>query len=703
MKKHSFVLLAVIMLVSGGSLARSGSDPSYSAREPTFTPSTFIDIGASLATPDRNLSSFAPNESSDSEEAMFATYSFSNDGTTYNIEFYYREHYGRIRTRVLIGEREMRGLFNRFYGVDGKRPKMLSVSGRGGVLEVSLNFGWLPLTESDFNTEAVYDIAEEHYAHAYPKHRNANIRVSRPPGMLKETYRASLGRIYLVSEEGHVDPFTLENLRVAYNREKIKAENQEDYERIGRSLLEAWDAPNNEEMVVVSDVNEIPGYSRHPLDSESEKKVTAPRNFTENGIDYWVCSTYRRHLGIVFQYRFGFQKGEVTSLDELVLGRNVGDSYRVLSPGAYVKRQAVTPTGKYYARKSNKVAEGRGIEQIRSLVAAGAVVNAKQRFGYTPLHYAAWDGNRKMVERLIDKGAAVNAATWLGDTPLHSACERHRTGIAELLISKGANVNAKGNYGRTPLHHAAWLGNKDLVALLLANGANVNSEEEHGNTPLHGAAQQNYTDVARVLVSGGAKIDSGNRGGYPPLHWAVERDHKDMAEFLIASGAGVNTSNKHGQTLLHEAAMFGARNAAEVLLDNGADINRKDNGGKTALRDAIFWHHENLAQFLIARGADIKGEDRDGETLLRVAADRGSHALVKLLISKGADVNTQNIQGETPLHEAAKYGREEMVKLLLAHGADVQAKAKTGQTPLDLAEAKDRTEIVRLLNAANGP
>jgi cytohesin len=641
-----------------------------------------------------------PSKVSGAEEAMFATYSFSNAGTTYNIEFYYRELYSRIRARVLVGDRELRGLFNRFYSVDAKRRKMLSVYRKDAVPEVRLNFGRFSLTESELSVDTIYDTLEEFVGQSFPKLRYPRIVVSPPPGMLKKTCWASLGRFYLVGEQGHVDPFTLENLRVAYNRENIKAKNRGDFERIGRSLIEAEDAPSTNKMAMISDVNEIPKYSRSALDSENEKKIMPPRSFSENGTDYWVCYTYRQLGGSVFQYKFGFQKGELTSVEELVLGRNKGAAMRILGSGAPVKRQTVTRGSRYVPRARNRAAEGSEIERIRTLVAAGVDVNVKQRFGYTPLHYAVWDGNRNMVGLLIDKGAAINAATWLGDTPLHSASERHRNDIAEFLISKGTNVNAKGNYGRTPLHHAARLGNKDMVTLLLTNSADVNSREEGDYTPLHGAAQQGYTDVAKVLVLGGANVDMGNRGGYPPIWWAAQRDHRDMVQFLIASGADVNAKYRKGETLLHEAAQFGGRNAAEALLDNGADINAADDRGNTPVRNAIFWHHEKLAEFLIFKGADITGEDKNGETLLRVAADTGSHGLVELLISKGADVNTKNRHGETPLHEAAKYGKKEMVRLLLAHGADVYSKTKAGQTPLGMAEANSHADIVELLTAA---
>ena len=43
------------------------------------------------------------------------------------------------------------------------------------------------------------------------------------------------------------------------------------------------------------------------------------------------------------------------------------------------------------------------------LIAKGADVNAKDEFGYTPLHHAAWNGRTEIDEMLIADGADVNA------------------------------------------------------------------------------------------------------------------------------------------------------------------------------------------------------------------------------------------------------------------------------------------------------
>jgi ankyrin repeat protein len=83
------------------------------------------------------------------------------------------------------------------------------------------------------------------------------------------------------------------------------------------------------------------------------------------------------------------------------------------------------------------------IEAVKQHLAAGTDVNAKGRDGWTPLHNAARNGHKEIVELLIDNGADVNAKHILGETPLHLVnSHRKPKEIIELLVAKGADVNA---------------------------------------------------------------------------------------------------------------------------------------------------------------------------------------------------------------------------------------------------------------------
>jgi ankyrin repeat protein len=116
---------------------------------------------------------------------------------------------------------------------------------------------------------------------------------------------------------------------------------------------------------------------------------------------------------------------------------------------------------------------------VKQHLAAGVDVNAKDKYGRTPLHMTPINGHKEIVELLIAEGADVNAKTESGWTPLHSAADGGNKvcqQIAELLITKGADVNAKMEDGRTPLDFTKSKEHKEIAALLRKHGGKTAEE-----------------------------------------------------------------------------------------------------------------------------------------------------------------------------------------------------------------------------------
>ena len=84
------------------------------------------------------------------------------------------------------------------------------------------------------------------------------------------------------------------------------------------------------------------------------------------------------------------------------------------------------------------------IEAVKQHLDAGAEVNAKGRYGRTPLHYAATRGLKKIIELLIARGADVNTKIEVGDykgqTPLDGAIQWNHPETADLLRKHGGKT-----------------------------------------------------------------------------------------------------------------------------------------------------------------------------------------------------------------------------------------------------------------------
>ena len=85
----------------------------------------------------------------------------------------------------------------------------------------------------------------------------------------------------------------------------------------------------------------------------------------------------------------------------------------------------------------------------RELISHGAALEAKGSEGETALHAAATCGSIDDVKLLLAAGALVNTRDRYGNTPLHTSLTH--TEVVRLLIQHGANVNGRNNQGFTPL------------------------------------------------------------------------------------------------------------------------------------------------------------------------------------------------------------------------------------------------------------
>ena len=143
-----------------------------------------------------------------------------------------------------------------------------------------------------------------------------------------------------------------------------------------------------------------------------------------------------------------------------------------------------------------------GAQSAKQLLISGADVNYQSTWG-TPLHYAAdvffhaenTNGVTAVADLLIAAGAKVNAKNKYGKAPLHSAATHKTAEFAKCLIAAGADINLKtseseiGFQMSTPLHIAAWTNSFEAAKFLLANGADVTAKDKCEKTPLDSAKE----------------------------------------------------------------------------------------------------------------------------------------------------------------------------------------------------------------------
>jgi len=251
--------------------------------------------------------------------------------------------------------------------------------------------------------------------------------------------------------------------------------------------------------------------------------------------------------------------------------------------------------------------------------------------GSTPLHHAAAFATPAIMKVLLDAGADIEAKNRFGQRPLHWAfADAARTA---LLLERGADVNARANDGRAALHSAASQRQGDAVLrLLLAKGADVNVATSTDRTPLMAAAGTGETGLMRLLLARKADVHKISGTGSTALMDAASSRNLEAVKMLVEVGANVNARTKRNNTALATAAMYGSEDMVKLLLDKGADVNVRDERGYSPLMYAAYSEAQpaGVVKLLLAQGADVNVTG-EGETPKSLAAKRGETEVARLL------------------------------------------------------------------------
>ena len=192
------------------------------------------------------------------------------------------------------------------------------------------------------------------------------------------------------------------------------------------------------------------------------------------------------------------------------------------------------------------------------------------------IHRAAEKGDLERVKQLLaEDETLLNVRDGFNSTPLHWACMRDHEDICMLLINMGADVNALENHDGGVLNWAAHCDNPRVVKALISKGAVVDKKNRFGRTPLHAAARRGCTEVAGVLIKNGADVNAQVNDGRTVMHIAAQGGHEGVFDLLVKNGADKNVKDKTGQTPIDLKKAFVKREVVTVdpkLYDSYAGV-----------------------------------------------------------------------------------------------------------------------------------
>jgi ankyrin repeat protein len=320
------------------------------------------------------------------------------------------------------------------------------------------------------------------------------------------------------------------------------------------------------------------------------------------------------------------------------------------------------------------------VDAINALIAHGADVNAAEpSLKQTALMWATAERHADVVRLLIAHGADVRAATRHGFTPLHFAAREGDVESARLLLDAGVDVNIRSTPDPT----------------LKGRGPAYDAMRSAGSTPLLAATVRGQVPVALFLLEHGADPNI-EEAGFTPLHWAANTWEGDLSNPVFGFADPMSgIPDRHAKLELVKALLArGANpNARMTRRVGGFAGGYAEPVGATPFFLASSVADVEVMRLLLAAGADPSLQTETGTTALMAAAgvnrklaespvtENQSLEAVKLLLELGADARHVAANGENALFGPAYRGWNTLVKLLVENGADVNAVSKANLTP----------------------
>ncbi|CAB0030145.1 unnamed protein product [Trichogramma brassicae] len=363
-------------------------------------------------------------------------------------------------------------------------------------------------------------------------------------------------------------------------------------------------------------------------------------------------------------------------------------------------------------------------------------VNARDKWGNPPLHWALENGHLNIIQLLLRRGADANLANLKGLTPLHIICLK-KDDDDDLVsrffdwvnkVNQIVQVNAQDQWGNTPLHWALENKHLNVVQLLLRQGADANLPNLKGLTLLHIICLKKDDDdhlVKRFFdwvnkINQVVQVNAQDKSGNSPLHWALDKKHVKIAEWLLKnSHADPNLANAAGLTPLQIICINKVYDDiydddfVELLFkiseerNQTVQVNIRFEFGNTLLHLAVCKGKLKMAGLLLRRGADPNLTNEKGLTPLHIISqecdDDGEFLetffAINDKVGRTVLVDIQNSKGDTALHLALTSDNKKAAELLLRRGANPNVANKEKSTPLHVVCQKkdDEEDLVKML------
>lgn len=193
------------------------------------------------------------------------------------------------------------------------------------------------------------------------------------------------------------------------------------------------------------------------------------------------------------------------------------------------------------------------------------------------LHDAARAGDLAAIRSLLADGVPIDARDTDGRTPVMVATMARQTSAVRALVDAGADVDIRDNRLDNVFLYAGANGLLDILRIANEAGADPAITNRFGGIALIPACERGHVETVRYLLAeSDVDVDHVNRLGWTGLLEAILLSdggprHQEIVRLLLEAGADPELADGDGVTPLAHARARGFDEIAALLVGGGAE------------------------------------------------------------------------------------------------------------------------------------
>eukprot|EP00794_Sanderia_malayensis_P016795 gene16795-18490_t len=265
------------------------------------------------------------------------------------------------------------------------------------------------------------------------------------------------------------------------------------------------------------------------------------------------------------------------------------------------------------------------------------VTTTKKPVSSEDLHKAIARHDTESLDKLLAvlNKDLINAPDKYGYSPLMIAVQKGYINMAEILLAHHADVNYQSSSGKTAAMVAAYAGRVDGLEILAKHKANFDLKDRTGSVALHWAIDGKSFEVVRWMVNKNVQLDAKDYTSHwtPLMRLAATSGDENIGRILIHHGSNVNCVDVDGKSVLMMAALNGHIGLVKLLISKGANISQRSEHGKTALDFAKSFDHRQVTLFLEEEIKRVKLQEKEKRKMELVKEQRSGFELKEKITS----------------------------------------------------------------------